>query len=210
MLLDLLTFVVVAYVGTTLAMRLRESLRGPARVRWLELVRGLRGRHFLLAPPALALVVVLFAVLYEVPPLRFGWWTAIGGHGNIVFGSTDNTQGTFLEWLVPLVFCALLLPALPLLVEREERMFRLGAEDWSLTERAEHGLRFGLLHLIAGIPIAAALAISAAGWWLTWMYLRGYDDGGRQGALDESTRVHLAYDIEVVVLVLVALTLGGP
>src|SRR5204863_8552602 len=112
-----------------------------------------------LAPPPFVGVVVLFVALYQVPPLRFGWWTAVGGNGNIVFGSSSHTQGTVLEWLIPVVFVSMLLPALPLLVEREERMFRLGAEGWSSRRRLVRGLQFGLLHLIAGIPIAAALAL---------------------------------------------------
>jgi hypothetical protein len=208
-LLDLLTAVVVAYVGTTLVVRVRQTLQGPARRRWVELVSGLRPRHFFLAPPAWVAVIGVFAALYVIPPLRFGWWTAIGGQGNIVFGTTDHTAGTFLEWLIPLVFCALLLPALPLLVEREERGFRLGAEGWSVRRRFFRGLQFGLLHLLAGIPIAAALALSCGGWWFTWMYLRAYRRGGQQAGLAESTRVHLAYDVEIVLIVVGAIALGS-
>jgi hypothetical protein len=95
-----------------------------------------------------------------------------------------------------------------MLVEREEMRFRVGAEGWPFRRRVTRGLQFGLLHLIAGIPIAAALAISVAGWWLTWMYLRGYRRGGPRAALDESARVHLAYDLEVIALVVAALALA--
>ena len=211
MLLDILTIVVVAYVGSNLVVSFRRSWQAGARRRIAELLRGVRPHHFLLAVPGMVGVFVTLIVLFQVPPLQFGWWTAIGGQGNVAFGTTERTAGTVLGWLIPLVFIVLLLPALPLLVDREERGFRLGAEDWSFRRRGWMGLRFGLLHLIAGIPIAAALAISVGGWWFTWVYLRAYrrSDGDRRVALDESTRVHLAYDYLIIALVLLAVTLGA-
>lgn len=205
MLLDVLTIVVVAYVGANLVTSLRRSRHAAARQRMVEVLRGLRPRHFLLALPGLVGVFAALLVLYQVPPLRFGWWTAIGGQGNVAFGTTERTAGTTLGWLIPLAFILLLLPALPLLVDREERGFRLGAEDWSFRRRAWAGLRFGLFHLIAGIPIAAALAISVGGWWFTWVYLRAERRGGPRAGLDASTRVHLAYDYLIIAVVLLAI-----
>lgn len=210
MLLDLLTAVVVAYVGTNLVRALARAVSGPARRRTAAILRGLRPAHFLSGPVVLAMVLTAFVALYQVPPLRFGWWTALGGTGNVAFGSSERTAGTVLEWLIPGAFIALLLPALPMLVEREERMFRLGAEYWSVRRRAWAGLKFGLFHLVAGIPLAAALAISLAGWWFTWTYLRGVRRSGGDPAagLAESTRAHLAYNLEIVALVAVGLLLG--
>ena len=82
-------------------------------------------------PIVLTLVIVAASVLMMVPGLDWGWWSAIGGDGNPVFGSTESTAGTAWEWLIPLVFVALLMPALPLFAHAEERMFRTGAEHWS-------------------------------------------------------------------------------
>ena len=208
-LLDVLTVAVFAYVGTTLVRGARTALRTSARRRSIDLLRGLRLRHFLPTPIVLGLVLGTFAALYQVPPLRWGWWTAIGGHGNIVFGSTDATQGSFLEWLVPLLFICLLVPALPVFVELEERRFRSGAESWSTPRRAWRGVQFGLLHLIVGIPLAAALALSVGGWWFTAVYLRSYRKGGRRAALDESTRAHLGYDLSIIAVVAVGVVLAG-
>ncbi|MDQ1403233.1 MAG: hypothetical protein QOG03_1549 [Actinomycetota bacterium] len=209
MLTDLLTAVVFLYVGASLVRGLRRSASSDARRRMLEIVRGLRVAHFVLAPVVLLGVAVAIGLLWLIPPLRWGWWTALGGNGNIIFGSTSATQNTVLEWLVPAVFIVLLVPALPLLVEREEIGFRLGAEGWSNGRRFLRGLQFGLLHLIAGIPIAAALALAVGGWAFTAYYLRWYRKGGspNRGVL-ESTRLHLAYDIEVVGLVAVLFLTG--
>ncbi len=208
-LLDVLTVAVFAYVGTNLVRGARTALRASARQRSAELLKGLRLRHFLPAPIVLGLVLAVFALLYQVPPLRWGWWTAIGGHGNIVFGSTDATQGSVLEWLIPLLFISLLVPALPLFVELEERRFRLGAESWSNARRAWRGLQFGLLHLIVGIPVAAALALAVGGWWFTAVYLRAHRKGGQRVAVDESTRAHLGYDLSIVAVVALGVVLSG-
>jgi Raf kinase inhibitor-like YbhB/YbcL family protein len=203
-----LTIAALAWVGTNLVVAARRSVQ--RRRRAVDLLRGIRLRHVWPAPFVLAAVIGAFAALSQIPPLRFGWWTALGGQGNIVFGTTSQTEGTALEVLIPVAFAMLLLPALPLLVESEERRFRLGAETWSQGRRAVRGLQFGLLHLIAGIPIAAALALSIGGWWFTFVYVRGYRrSGSRDAALAESTRAHLGYDLVIVGLVVAGLAISA-
>ena len=208
MLLDLLTVAVLGLVGFRLVTAARTAVGNVARARTREIVSGLRRRHFLRAPLVLIGVLIVASGLWLIPPLRFGWWTALGGTGNIVVGSTSRTEGTPLVWLVPAIFLILLFPALPLFAEREELMFRRGAENWSTARRAWQGLKFGLVHLVMGIPIAVALALSVGGWYFTWAYLRGYRETGSQaGAVMESTRTHLAYNS--VILGFVGLVLAG-
>ena len=72
-------------------------------------------------------VLVVATLLLQVPGLDWGWWTALGGAGNPVTGTTDQTAGTPLEWIVPLVFLTMLLPAIPLFALAEERTFRRAA-----------------------------------------------------------------------------------
>lgn len=209
MALDLLTFAVLAFVGVRLASGARIALSPPGRRRITGIVRSLRPRHFVLAPPVIVLVGAGIVGLTAVPGLDFGWWTAIGGSGNPVTGGTDRTSGTALEWLVPAVFLALLLPALPLFAEAEERMFRRGSEHRSTLGRAWWGVLFGLAHAVVGIPIGAALALGVGGWYFTWAYLRAYRRGGREAALLESTCSHLAYNIEIVLLVVAVVATGA-
>lgn len=208
MLLDLLTVAVLAWFGSRLVLATRTALRGDARDRSLELVRGLRVHHFLLGVVALALVLAVAIALVQLPLLSFGWWTAIGGTGNPVVGSTERTQGTPLATILPALFLVVLVPALPLLVEREERMFRLGSEHRSVVSRARWALLFGCVHAIVGIPIGAALALSVGGAYLTWAYLRGWRRGGQEAGLLESSRSHLAYNLLIVALIAVALATG--
>jgi hypothetical protein len=204
--LDLATVVVLAWFGSRLFLSFQRSLAGDARRHAMDVVRGLRLRHFLPVPVVLALVVLAAVGLTSIPPLDFGWWTAIGGQGNPAFGVTDRTAGTPFEVIVPIVFVLLLLPALPLLVEREEQIFRLGAEAWSTPKRIGKAFLFGLVHALVGIPIGVALALSIGGAAFTLAYLRAFRrTGRRREALLESTRLHLAYNATIVTLVILVL-----
>lgn len=205
-LLDLVTIVVLGWFGSRLFVSFRRSLASGARAHTVEIVRGLRPRHFAPVPVILGLVVLAAVGLTSIPPLHFGWWTAIGGQGNPAFGVTERTAGTVLELLIPFVFVALLIPALPLLVEREELAFRLGAETWSTSKRIAKAVLFGLVHAVVGIPIGVALALSIGGAAFTLAYLRAYRETGlRSRAILESSRLHLAYNASIVGLVAVLL-----
>jgi hypothetical protein len=208
-LLDLATVAVLAFIGFRLVEASRYAATRHARRHSVEIIRGLRPHHFLLAVPVLSLVVAAFVLLLRVPGLSFGWFTAIGGEGNPVFGSSESTAGTPFEVLIPIVFMALLVPALPLLVEREEYLFRRDSEHRGIGGRIWRGILFGAVHALIGIPIGAALALSIGGWYFTWAYLRGYAAGGATAARRVSTRSHLAYNTIIVTLVLVGIVGGA-
>ncbi len=134
----------------------------------------------------------------------------LGGAGNPVFGETDATVGTVWEWIIPLTFMCLLLPALPLFAYAEERMFRAGAQGWSRQRRAAKVVQFGLIHAIIGIPLGAALALSIGGAYFMWVYLRSYrTDVDQQLATLESTAAHTVYNGLIIVLVIVAVGLDA-
>jgi phosphatidylethanolamine-binding protein (PEBP) family uncharacterized protein len=206
-LLDLLTVAVLGWVGWRLWQAARGSFERGWRAWRRELVGGLRPRHFLLAVPTIALVLVAAVVLLQVPGLDVGWWTAIGGIGNPVVGGTERTSGTALEWLVPAVFLGLLVFALPLLVTREEEMFRMGAESWTPQRRVRRSVEFGLAHALIGIPVGVALALSVGGGYFTWAYLRGVrrSGGSQRAGVLESARSHLAYNVSILAIVALGL-----
>ena len=127
----------------------------------------------LCAIPVLAVIIIAAFAAVQVPGLDIGWWSLLGGIGNPVTGSTERTVGTAAEWLVPLVFLGLLLPALPLFAEREEQWFRLGAERRTWLQRRQRDLMFGLMHALVGIPIGVALVLAIGGAYFTaWVPAR--------------------------------------
>lgn len=206
-LLDLLTLTILTVVGIQLVQAARHSIG--ARRHVIRIVRGLRRDHLLRAVPVLALVLVTLVILLQVPGLDFGWWTAIGGIGNPVFGASEHGLSGDAAVLLSALFGALLLVSLPLLVEREEWIFRRGAERRGMWGNTAFALAFGLMHVLVGIPIGAGLALSIGGAYFTHVYLRAYRATRSQAdALMESTRAHLGYNLTIVILVLTALAFG--
>ena len=201
--LDLLMVAVLAVVGVRLFEAARTSVG--AHRKTLGVVQGLRSRHFLRAVPIVALIVSTAWALIQLPVLSFGWWSMIGGEGNPVVGVTEKDYG-IVSVVVPLFFIGLLIVGMPLLVAREEWVFRRGAEARGTAVNLGRSLVFGLAHAVIGIPIGAALALSVGGLYLTWCYLEGWKETRSQaGALLESTRAHLAYNLTIITLVLVSL-----
>jgi hypothetical protein len=156
-------------------------------------------------PLLLAAVLGVASLLLLVPGLSWGWWSAIGGVGNPVTGGTEEVAGTPLEWLLPLLFLTLLLPSVPLFAHREEEIFRRGAERWTWPRRIGMALAFGLVHALIGIPIAVAVALAVGGAWFQATYLAEFRrTGDRELATLESARAHTAYNLVILVVVLVS------
>jgi hypothetical protein len=202
---DVATVGVLAFVGFRLVTGLRRSITGEGRAVVRRIVTGIRWRHIWPIPFVLAGVVVVAYPLVQVPGLDWGWWSALGGQGNPVFGASDSTAGTVWEWLVPAVFVLLLIPALPLFAYAEEQMFRRGAQQWTTRRRAVKVVQFGLVHVLIGIPIGTALALSVGGAYFMATYLRAFRSHPSEAeATLESTRAHTAYNGSIITLVLVA------
>jgi hypothetical protein len=200
-----LTIGVLGFVGFRLVQAAGYSFSPAGRETTRPILLGIRWRHVWPAPLVLTAVILVATVLLRIPPLRWGWWTAIGGGGNPVTGTTKETAGTALEWILPLVFLTLLLPGIPLFALAEERAFRQGAELWSSARRAWKCVLFGLAHALIGIPIGVALALSCGGAYFTITYLRRYRQTRSQHqAVLESARAHTVYNTIIVVVVLIA------
>ncbi len=200
---NVLTFAVLGFMGVRLATGLRISMRRNGRSLVREIVTGIRWRHVWPIAVVLPAVVLVASVLMSVPGLDWGWWSMLGGEGTPVFGSSSTTVGTVWEWLVPLLFITMLVPALPLFAHAEERMFRAGAEVWSPTRRAWKVVQFGLAHALIGIPLGAALALSVGGAYFMAVYLRAWRRvPSRRAATMESARAHTAYNALIVLLVM--------
>ena len=116
----------------------------------------------------------------------------------------------WLPLVIPLVFIALLLPALPLFAHAEERMFREGAEHWGAAKRVMKVVQFGAVHALIGIPIGAALALSIGGSYFMVVYLAAVRrTGSTADGVLESTRAHTAYNGVIVMVVCVTLVFGA-
>jgi polyferredoxin len=202
---NVLSVAVLALVGFRLVQGVRISRSAEGRSLMGAIWLGIRWRHVWPVPFVLLGVLTVAAPLFLVPFLRWGWWSMIGGDGNPVFGSSTATVGTFWEWLIPIVFIALVLAALPLFAHAEERMFRFGAERWSTRHRVLKVVQFGLIHAIIGVPIGAAIALSVGGAYFMRVYLRSFAvTGSARKATLESARAHTAYNALIIASVAIA------
>ncbi|KMV13923.1 hypothetical protein ACT17_32595 [Mycolicibacterium conceptionense] len=143
------------------------------RRRYVDVLRAIRAPMLPIALVAVAMVIAVSGLLMQVPILRWGWWQAIGGSGNVVVGQSEypGIGWRIAAFAIPLAV-VLLLPALALF---EENSYRRGSESETWAERLRRQLMFGLMHLAAGIPIAIGLALTVAGLMFMWAYLREFN-----------------------------------
>ena len=207
---NVLSVVVLAIVGVRLVQAVKLSRSNQGRSLSRQVWTRIRWRHVWPVPFVLAGVLLAAIPLLMVPVLRWGWWSAIGGDGNPVFGSSSTTIGTVWAWLIPVVFMTLVVAALPLFANAEERMFRSGAQRWSTRRRVLKVVQFGLIHALIGIPIGVALALSVGGAYFMSVYLRSYAlTGSAREATLESTRAHTAYNALIIVTVAIAVAVDA-
>lgn len=166
--MQFLTYAIIAYVAVSMISTARSSEHRDA----YKLLGKLRPRHFLANIPALAAVIVAVILLSQVPGLSWGWFQMFGGRGNVALGATD-ADGGIVSKVVPMVMISIFAVAAPVLVRLEELMFRAGSEHRTPRRRLAIAGLFGIAHITAGIPIAAAMALSIAGWWFTNRYMAG-------------------------------------
>lgn len=146
--------------------------------------RGIRIRHVAGALGLLVVVVTVAALLLEIPFLRYGLGSALGFSGNAVFAPLEEAAvrsgagaGGGAEWALvagATLFLGFLAALLPWLAFVEEEVFRAGLEDAPPRRELLTALRFGLVHLVMLVPVAAALAIGVAGLVYGRLYRRRY------------------------------------
>lgn len=168
-----------------------------------QLLRGLRPRHFLRGFAVVVLTVLSYLALDKaLPMLDVGWWSWLGGKGSILFGQSNAADAASAPptlRLLPFVLPFGLLVILPRAALLEERLFRRGTQHQSLAVRTRRQGVFGLMHLLMGIPLTAALALVVTGFAYQHIYLRRYAQSGLQGiAVLEAARTHLAANLLIV------------
>lgn len=157
--------------------------------------RRIRLRHVLGCLLLLGVVLgVALGLMRVLPVTGWGLGRLVGLDGNAVFAPLQQASevaqevrapepGTSAEpvpqtdWVqigLATGFMGLLLLLFPWLAYVEERMFRSGLEEADLGGQFRSALRFGVVHLLMFIPIAAAAGIGVAGFVYGRIYRRAY------------------------------------
>lgn len=165
----------------------------------------------LLGLEAVGIVVILVLAygLYRIHPgiMGFGWLRLVNRlMGNEpkryddgtpkMEGGNINLMGTNIKY-VGIVICLLLLTGLPRWAAMEEGWFRQGTIDW--WDGIIRSLAFGFIHMLVGVPVAGAIAISVVGLFFTHMYF--------VGGVELSTQAHFQYNLILVSLLLLGATI---
>ena len=168
----------------------------------------LRISHFLYAIPTLAIVATVGFLLIQLPVLSWGWWQALGGHGSIIFLSYGK-RDSWMSDVFPLTMVIAVSFWVFRLASDEELQFRRDSQHYTRRGILLFAFIFGLAHMIMGIPLGLALALSLGGLVFSWHYLRAYnrkldrtfmhEEQAHQykemQALKSSTLHHAAYNI---------------
>lgn len=144
------------------------------------------------------LTSLLTITLWLVPGLNYGWVTFFfkeGGNlliGPVMEGTKSNSVAVRI--LVPIFFIVLTF-ILPFLARSEERIFRRGHDSWrSVTKQS---IKFGLMHCLVGVPLAAGIALILSGLFYGLKYKNAFERNvvalGRQRAEDEAVMISITY-----------------
>lgn len=189
---ELLRAGIVVAVLVLLALRARWAWR--RRAFSVRVWRSIRLRHVAGSMGLILLVLTVAVLLWQfVPATRYGVGSLIGLDGNAVFAPIDSALQAPIEqaeqaaatgrpapgvpWFQVAGVSAFLIGLtllFPVLANAEELAFRVGWEDFDLTHQVASALRFGLVHMVMLIPLAAALAISVAGFAYGRVYVHAY------------------------------------
>lgn len=171
--------------------------------------RALRWRHLAAGLAGVALTAGVATALMQVGPLTFGWVKLVRMAAGIEGGTVPHVPLSPVRVLAGIACVVGFLPWLPRLAQREEVVFRKGAEAWTWPQRARRSITFGLAHLMNGFPIALCLALSVGGMWFTLAYLWRFRRCAAEGmgvdvatehAVAESTRTHVMWNVLAVTM----------
>ena len=157
----------------------------------MDIAKGLRVSHFIMAIPIIAAIVIVGSFLYSLHPiLQFGWlWSMLTGGEQVVAAGFP-----WVSLLIGIMIGVFSL-FIPMLAYNEEVAFRESYIDKGWGKGLVGSLIFGLAHMVMGIPLAFALALSIGG--VAFLYI------AKKKGIMESTYVHAAYNFTVITLVLI-------
>jgi len=154
-------------------------------------------------------VMVTVVTLASIGLPKFMTWSWISMLGD---GSADAPSGNIIaapfksgSVLIISVFWLLLSLALPYLAKGEEQSFRslvFGTKNRIITS-----IKFGLVHMIVGVPLFIALVLAVIGYIFSIFYVKAFNKAAKinpytadKVATDVSTSVHAKYNFLIITI----------
>lgn len=169
-----------------------------------------------------AITITLGIVVYLLVPefLRWGWGSLIfGNSGNVALQplttasqagqkfSEIQGSGFDYRWIFMIPVWMIFILGFPFWAEVEEKIFRQGVHSWKGITMSS--IKFGLIHLIMGIPLCWALTLSVPGFLFACRYkyayhrhLRQFKDEAKaqEAGVRASTADHAIYNAILITL----------
>lgn len=159
-----------------------------------------------------ALVIIVITVhvvwlLWAITPdlLHYGWLSLLSDSGGSLFSAPvaaarDNDSHRVLNLIGLAGFYTMMVFAMPFLAREEEKIFR--ARQHTRRQILVKSTKFGLAHLIVGIPVFAALGLIVTGLLFASVYLKSYRKArehlsvadAEELAVEQSSRIHALYN----------------
>lgn len=131
----------------------------------LDIWKKFRIKMFFEIIGLIIITIAVFEFLYLfVPYLKYGWLNLfIKGGGTIAITPVieESKSPNFIIRIIPPVFLFIFLLAIPSLAKLEEEKYRKGFIKWK--DIYVQSVKFGLAHLLMGVPLAAAFALIISG-----------------------------------------------
>lgn len=131
----------------------------------LDIWKKFRIKMFFEIIGLIIITIAVFEFLYLfVPYLKYGWLNLfIKGGGTIAITPVieESKSPNFIIRIIPPVFLFIFLLAIPSLAKLEEEKYRKGFIRWK--DIYVQSVKFGLAHLLMGVPLAAAFALIISG-----------------------------------------------
>lgn len=151
-------------------------------------------------------ILVFTCMSFDLPKfMTWSWFSLFSSDksgGNVI---TTAFNGQSIVFIV--LFWSILTLALPYLAKGEEEVFRSGV--FGIKNRLLVNLKFGILHMIMGVPLFVALILSVVGYVYSIFYIRTFNEYTKKGldfessnnfALQASTSVHTKYNLIIVTI----------
>jgi len=154
-------------------------------------------------------VMTTVITLTSVGLPKFMTWSWISMLGD---GSADAPSGNILaapfksgSVIIICIFWLLLTLALPYLAKGEEKVFR--SLVFSTKKRIITSIKFGLIHMVVGVPLFIALILAVVGYIFSIFYVKAFKKAAKvdpytadEVALNVSTSVHAKYNFLIVTI----------
>ncbi len=181
------------WIGFLIYVGVKHILTEP---KWFQAYRQIRWSLYLWIVPIVVVIISVVIGLLAINESIFGWnWITLvaGLFGKEAEGGNIATVGFEIPGL-GIFLCLLLMAQLPSLARFEEEKFREGTRDW------KHGFvrsfKFGMIHMLVGVPLAGGLALGIGGLLFTKMYFKG--------GVDLATQTHFQYNLLLLSVLLFA------